>query len=324
MENIVKISVICSSYNHKKYIKNALDSILAQKTNFPYEIIVHDDASTDGTQEIIQEYQNNNPHIIKSILQKENIYSKGLTTRDFIKPMVDGEYIAFCEGDDYWADPYKLQKQYDIISKNPEYTMVTHKVQKVLEDGTLLNSFVKPQCFNEGEINGKELFHMMLEGKEPYPFHTSSFLIKKDIYLYNTFQFNGDVSYIMGSCLQGNIYYIDEICSCYRIGVPNSYNARIRNKEYAIKKCKKNITAYLDLNEKTQSKYWTTMQHGVCYLSAQLYYATKEKVTLPNNIDFLKEISFKERITASLKYTTIGNFARNMRRIIARRYSNKV
>jgi len=120
----VLVSICCITYNHVSYISEAIEGFLMQKTTFPYEILIHDDASFDGTAEIIRGYENRFPNIIKPIYQKENQYSqeRGISvTYQF--PRARGKYIALCEGDDYWTDPYKLQKQVDFLENNPEYSL---------------------------------------------------------------------------------------------------------------------------------------------------------------------------------------------------------
>lgn len=119
------VSIICLAYNQAQYIRNTLKGFVIQKTNFPIEILIHDDASTDETADIICEYENKYPTIIKPIYQKENQYSKkvaiGVT---YIYPKVKGKYIALCEGDDYWIDPLKLQKQVDFLEQHPNYSLI--------------------------------------------------------------------------------------------------------------------------------------------------------------------------------------------------------
>lgn len=119
------LSIICSSYNHEKFIANAIEGFLLQKTNFPIEIIIHDDASTDGTASIIRKYEQEFPQLIFAIYQTENQYSKksGSALRKFIYPKVRGKYFAICEGDDYWTDPNKLQKQVDFLEANLDYVL---------------------------------------------------------------------------------------------------------------------------------------------------------------------------------------------------------
>lgn len=110
MDEII-VSVLCFAYNHEKYIRQAIEGFLMQKTSFGIEILIHDDASTDKTQEIIKEYQEKYPDLVKTVLQTENQYSKGIDVCKFLINIAKGKYIAFCEGDDYWIDERKLEKQ---------------------------------------------------------------------------------------------------------------------------------------------------------------------------------------------------------------------
>jgi glycosyltransferase involved in cell wall biosynthesis len=114
------VSVLTITYNHAPYIRDCLEGIVSQQTNFPFELIVHDDASTDGTADIVREYSEKYPHIIVPILQEENQWSKLRTVAPFVLPKVRGRYQALCEGDDYWIDPHKLQKQVNYMEAHPE------------------------------------------------------------------------------------------------------------------------------------------------------------------------------------------------------------
>ena len=119
------VSICCLAYNQKKYIKKTIDSFLSQKTSFDFEIIIHDDASSDGTQDIIRKYVEKYPDKIIPIFQKQNQYSKGVENSiTFCYPQARGKYIALCEGDDYWCDDYKLEKQVTIFESNPECTFI--------------------------------------------------------------------------------------------------------------------------------------------------------------------------------------------------------
>ena len=132
MNENIAVSIICNAYNHENYIRDAIESFLMQKTDFAFEILIHDDASTDRTPEIVKEYEKKYPEIIKAIYQKENKYSKGVDIDiTFQYPRVQGKYIAVCEGDDYWTDAYKLQKQYDALEKNPHIDMCAHAADVV-------------------------------------------------------------------------------------------------------------------------------------------------------------------------------------------------
>lgn len=133
------VSIKCLAYNHEKFIRETLEGFVMQKTNFRFEAIVHDDASTDGTAEIIREYAEKYPDIIKPIYEVENQYSKKDGSLDRIMyEACKGKYIAICEGDDYWTDPYKLQKQVDFLEANPDYVMCSHNYKYYLQQ---LDSF---------------------------------------------------------------------------------------------------------------------------------------------------------------------------------------
>lgn len=118
------VTIRCITYNHEPYIRQCLNGFVMQKTNFRFEAIVHDDASTDGTADIIREYAEKYPDIIKPIYETENQYSKhDGSLRRIMDAHMRGKYIALCEGDDYWIDPLKLQKQVDFLEANPEFGM---------------------------------------------------------------------------------------------------------------------------------------------------------------------------------------------------------
>ncbi len=139
----VKVSICCITYNQESYIRDALEGFVHQKTDFDFEVLIHDDASTDRTAEIIREYEEQYPEIIKPILQTQNQYSLGLTnvsgTWNFPRAVQNGsKYIAMCEGDDYWTDPLKLQKQVDFMEANPECGLCYTDYSKCNSGGELI------------------------------------------------------------------------------------------------------------------------------------------------------------------------------------------
>ncbi|EMR11902.1 glycosyl transferase [Methylophaga lonarensis MPL] len=118
------VSICCITYNHEAYIEETLEGFLIQETDFPFEILIHDDASTDGTADIIRKYEAKYPTLIKPIYQVENQYSKGRKINpEFNFPRAKGKYIALCEGDDFWTDHKKLQIQKDFLDSHPEYVI---------------------------------------------------------------------------------------------------------------------------------------------------------------------------------------------------------
>ena len=130
------VTVWCLTYNQKEFIKDALDGFVMQKTSFPFEVIVHDDASTDGTTDIVNEYAKKYPEIIKPMIETENQWQKG-GLKHIISIMNEkhrrGKYIAFCEGDDYWTDPLKLQRQVVFLESHSDYSMCFHSAKKKYE-----------------------------------------------------------------------------------------------------------------------------------------------------------------------------------------------
>ena len=122
-----KLQVVCITYNQANFIKDALDGFLMQKTNFPFEVLVGDDCSTDGTSEIIAQYAEKYPHIIKHIRHEKNL--GGQKNSIDIMRRVTAPYMALCEGDDYWTDPDKLQMQVDILEKNKHLNGCFHRAE---------------------------------------------------------------------------------------------------------------------------------------------------------------------------------------------------
>lgn len=157
-QSVPTVSVFSWVYNHKDFIRESIESILIQKTNFPVEVIIHDDASNDGTAEIIREYEAKYPNLFRNILQNENQWSQGksVMTPLFEKPR--GKYIALTHGDDYWTDPLKLQKQVDFLEGNQVFAGCFHDAQFVEANGKVIrnqyhtptrNSYTQRHCLTE-------------------------------------------------------------------------------------------------------------------------------------------------------------------------------
>jgi len=151
------VSICCAAYNHQKYIAQTLESFLSQKCDFDFEILIHDDASTDSTAEIIREYAGKYPHIIRPVFQQENQYSKGLSIDiTFNFPRARGKYIALCEGDDYWCDPDKLQRQIAHMESHPQCTFCFTNAYVHDESGVNPDREFLPYYDNERELFGGE------------------------------------------------------------------------------------------------------------------------------------------------------------------------
>lgn len=171
--NDIVVSISCITYNHAPYIRQCLDGFMMQKTNFAFEVLIHDDASTDGTTEIIKEYEAKYPEIIKPLYEEENQWVKGRRgSAVFNYPRAKGKYIALCEGDDYWTDPLKLQKQVDFLEANPDYSMCFHAAKLVEDDKIIMNTPFS--TIDNREYSGIEVF-------EIWQVPTASVIFKRDV-----------------------------------------------------------------------------------------------------------------------------------------------
>lgn len=200
------VSIVCITYQHKDFIGDALNSLLMQETNFPFEIIVRDDASIDGTREIIESYAKKYPNIIKTILEIENQYSKGVKAFSSTIPRANGKFIAICEGDDYWCDVSKLEKQVNMLLAHPECVVTYHDAVYL---STACDSKPKTLLDKSGRkgFSRKELLHYSF-----MPTLTLCFknVIKEFPEEYNNV-LNGDTFIISLLGRYGNAIYVDDI-----------------------------------------------------------------------------------------------------------------
>lgn len=244
------VQVICITYNHENYIKDALEGFVRQKTNFRFEVIVHDDASTDRTTDIIKEYEKKYPDIIKPIYQTVNRYSQGLhILKTIIVPILAGKYIALCEGDDYWSDCNKLQKQVDFLEKCPDYVACVHNTKimnmKDLSQQKFINASSDP--YDVG-------FHDVIPGGGAV-YQTSALMCRKK-YFVNAYSdprpaifkaAKGFSDYALAIYLvtEGKVRYMPDIMSVYRQGTEGSWTSRNSGRESMIKHAE-NMLEFLD------------------------------------------------------------------------------
>lgn len=214
------VSICCIAYNQAKYIQNTIDGFLLQKTNFPIEIIIHDDASTDDTVEIIKHYANRYPELFVLILQTTNQYSQGVKPwLDFVFPIAKGKYLALCEGDDYWTDPFKLQKQVDYLEKNQSISFCFHNALSHYIDTNTKKPFnikLKSGIYKTKDILLKKWF-----------IPTASIVLKKELlpnpYPEYFYKINsGDYALALILSTKNDIYYINQKMSVYRKNAENS------------------------------------------------------------------------------------------------------
>ena len=251
----VLLSISCIAYNQEQYIGQALDSLLAQQTAFRYEILVHDDASTDGTAAVIRSYAEKYPDLIKPICQTENQHSKGIRVGTvFNLSRARGKYMAYCEGDDFWTDPFKLQKQVDYMESHPDCSFCFHAVQVVTRQGTPTRRIIRP--YRESRPVPIE---DIIEGGGRF-LGTNSTVYRRELMDQPPDFFMqapvGDFPLVLYLATRGNVYYFDEVMSSYRTGVPGSWtNSMVSSREKQLK-VRTGMIAMLDaFDEYTGHKY---------------------------------------------------------------------
>lgn len=251
-----KVSICCITYNHEKYIRDAIEGFLLQKTTFPIEVIIHDDASTDGTANIVKEYADKYPRLIVPILQSENQWSKGVRpSPTYVWPRARGKYIALCEGDDYWTDPLKLQKQMDFLEEHQDCSLCFHAVKFVYANNPEKNYIRRPKRIPKDFKF--EMKHIILQNSF---IHTSSIMFLgehiKELPKWLKNAPIGDLPLILLLASKGRMGFINQVMSIYRIGTPNSWSLRIcQDRQKQINHHFASLTMFDSFDEWTQKKY---------------------------------------------------------------------
>lgn len=226
MKDNILVSISCTTFNHEKYIEKALCGFLMQRVTFQYEILIHDDASVDNTVNIIKKYEKLYPDIIKPIYQSENQWSKGVCiTQTYQYPRARGKYIAICEGDDYWIDPLKLQKQVNYLEEHQECSFCCHNAFVLRSDRavTIFNDI-----FEERDLSLREI---MIKWIIP----TASFVLRKEVLInypeWTKEIYSGDLTMSLIATTFGTIHFFPDIMSVYRYNVNNSSFSTIYRKQ---------------------------------------------------------------------------------------------
>ncbi|MDO5558720.1 MAG: glycosyltransferase family A protein [Oscillospiraceae bacterium] len=254
MNSDIQVSIICNTYNQESYIRDALEGFVMQKTDFNFEVLVHDDASTDKTADIIREYEKKYPELIKPIYQTVNQHSQNIKINvTYQIPRMKGKYAAPCEGDDYWTDPLKLQKQYDFMESHKEYSMCAcaatwrNMRDNIDEDQFIIDS--------DKDVS---LSDLILETNGRI-FPTVSVFIKKELYAdYPTWRLLfpvGDLAFFMIAGMNGKIRMLSDNMCVYRWHAAGSWTNSMENEEKKKVFKRKFIKAFEELNQATDLKY---------------------------------------------------------------------
>lgn len=228
----IMVSICCVVYNHEKYLRKCLDGFIMQKCNFKYEVIIHDDASTDSSPEIIREYCEKYPDIFVPILQTDNQFSNNKQIiATIMLPKVRGKYVAICEGDDYWTDKLKLQKQFGVMEANPQCSICVHGVDAITEEGITKDRHYPDINIKQGIINGRKLISIACLPR--YEFQTSSYFLRgcvakaysNPVPRFCLVAVSDDTPLLLFAGLNGDAFYISDTMSRYRHGSTTSVKA---------------------------------------------------------------------------------------------------
>lgn len=276
------VSVIAITYNHESYIRDCLEGFLMQKTNFPVEIIIHDDASTDHTADIIREYYEKRPDLFHVIIERENLYSQKKPIVTPLYEKVQGKYIALCECDDYWIDPLKLQKQFDLCEKEDIVGCVGYYIKEENGEKTIKDY-------------SKDIYVLKKNNPGMHYFHTSTYFfrasaIRKVLKEYNTISNYSWQDRILFNCLSslGDIKIVQEPLSCYRItghGVATSLSAKQHSYNLVLKQmtllylfgpkgmrafhgkyCVRRLIHFIRDRDTSFSIKWQCIQQLICFM----------------------------------------------------------
>ncbi len=302
MDRNVEVSIICDTYNHESTIRDALEGFFCQKTNFAFEILIHDDASTDHTVDIIKEYEEKYPGIIRPIYQEVNQYKKSPGVMwGYQLPRVRGKYIAMCEGDDYWTDDHKLQKQYDILESHPELDMCTHAVSGV-NAKTGEEIWVLGPKGKEGVIPLRDV----IDGGGEFVGTCSLF--------YRTSVFDNDYKFcknrlydyiqqILGS-LRGGMYYIPEVMGVYRYGDSGSWTVQVLQDRELFVRTYSTLNKMLEeLDEDTKGQFHDMIHEKLEKNTVSYYYSFGKETDGKDDVfyQWYKQISWKYKLILFIK-----------------------
>ena len=283
---ISKVTIISVSYNHEKFIRQTLESFVSQRTNFPFEVFIADDASTDKTTDIIKEFSINYPNIIKPTLREKNlgIYNNSIQ----ILKQIKSQYVALCDGDDYWTDPLKLQKQVDFLDSHPDYSICFCYTKAFFEDKSHPDYIIPdPKIKNLSSIDYMQTCSVMYRWRFNDKEKIEDFFTK-DIYPPDYF-----LNFFHSQ--KGKIGFIPEIMAAYRICSSGIYQYQLINNNYNfyLNFCEKLINSYqIIIDKHNASKIYYTCRQA-CQLRKLLFACIKLKEYKKLKLVIIKYLKLK-------------------------------
>ena len=273
------VSICCMTYNHVNFIKDCIEGFIKQKTDFDYEILIHDDASTDDNAKIIHNYEIKYPELIKVVYQKENQFLKQNALFNILFPMARGKYITICEGDDYWTDPNKLQKQVAFLERNKSCNYVFTNNSILTSNGELKTDDKNlDDVFDLNYLLDKRIMPTTLT----LMFKKKSIINKTNWRSLMSKTFNGDWVLLFMLNQNSKIGFIKDNTGVYRQGIGIVSNTNL------IYKMKNGIETNKKLNKMTNFKYNKYLNDNRFNYSQISYHYAREKKIIRFLIWFVK------------------------------------
>ena len=294
------ITVIVMTYNHVNYIRQALDSILSQKIDVDYDILIHDDCSNDGTYEILLDYKNKYENRIRIIHQESRkflIDGYNMMIYKYVVPELDCDYVAYCDGDDYWIDDFKLKKQYGFMSTHHDYVMCFHSAYQLRPNNDISSKwFIKP----ERDLNISDF----INDKPGVCVATSSIFLTKEIFVdfpnWRKQYPVEDVPMFINAALKGKIHGLLDIMCVYRQFATGSWSAQNKdNNNRIINHLNEMKKALLVFDDETFYQYSELVKIQINSYNFRIALLLKDFSTIfdSKNKKNLNNLPFKERIS---------------------------
>lgn len=297
----ILVSINCITYNHEDYITDAIESFLMQKTDFDFEILIGEDCSTDNTKKIVKQYVSKYPNKIKLISSEKNVGARKNTFR--LYENAKGKYIALCEGDDYWIDPYKLQKQVNYMKDNPGCTICFHGA-KIFRGKISIQKYIRPfksdKILTAGDI-------VLGKGSGFTP--TASIMYIKEAFSnppkwYTDTSF-GDYPLALYLTSNGYAYYIDQIMSVYRTGVKNSASSKLDNDNARINHKKEIIKILNGFNDYSNNRFSNEVNKVKLKMEFDILILQNKMCEIKQSLrymQYLKDLKMKEKVKLYTQY----------------------
>lgn len=288
MDTDIQVSILCTAYNQVDYIEQAIQGFLRQKTTFNFEVLIHDDASMDGTAEIIKKYQQIFPKKIRCIFQQQNQFSKGVSVTKNLFKIARGKYIALCEGDDFWIDDNKLQIQFDFLESHRDYSLCVHSGYNAYADGKLMTGLFRPFKSNQTVD--------LIEIMENWLFPTASIFYRKELRDPYDIPFAygapcGDYPLVVFLSTKGKVFYFDKTMCVYRRLAKYSLSKEFgSNKDKQLEFNDRFIEMIYKLNDYTEHKYELLLMRQVSKYQYSNYLIDRDMKALLKN-DYFNSLS---------------------------------